>query len=187
MEKINVGNNIPVYPMPVVLAGTKVEGKVNFMAVGWVNRVNYKPPMIGMGLSKGHHTSKGIRETGVFSVNFPSSDMADVTDYCGMVSGKNTDKSALFDVFYGELQGAPLIRECPLNLECKLVQTVELPSNYFFIGEIIVAYSEEQYLTEGKLDVKKIDPILLTMPDNAYWRVGEFVGKAWDLGKKLKK
>jgi flavin reductase (DIM6/NTAB) family NADH-FMN oxidoreductase RutF len=71
-------------------------------------------------------------------------------------------------------------------LECKLIQTVELPSNNWFIGEIIESYTEETYLTDGKPDIKKMDPMVLTMPDNVYRRIGSNVAKAWSVGKKLK-
>ena len=72
------------------------------------------------------------------------------TDYCGLVSGRDTDKAALFDVYYGELKTAPMITECPLSLECGLEITVENPTNNFYIGEIIASYTEEKYLTGGE-------------------------------------
>jgi flavin reductase (DIM6/NTAB) family NADH-FMN oxidoreductase RutF len=109
-------------------------------------------------------------------------DMVAVTDYCGIVSGGKTDKSKLFEVFYGELKSAPMISECPLTIECKLVQTVDLPTNTLFIGEIRNIYSEERYLENGKPDVRKIRPFLLTMPDNRFWSVGGQVGNAWKDG-----
>jgi flavin reductase (DIM6/NTAB) family NADH-FMN oxidoreductase RutF len=184
-EKINIGNNVYVYPMPVTLVGAQVEGKANFMAVGWVSRVNANPPYIGIGINKNHYTTKGILENGSFSVNFPSADMAKKTDYSGIVSGKKEDKSRLFEIFYGELDIAPMIKECPLNLECGLVETMEFPTNYFFVGEILEAYSEEQYLTQGKPDIEKMKPLLLTMPDNCYWTIGDYKGAAWKTGMSL--
>lgn len=186
MSKINIGKNAFLYPMPIVLVGTRVEAKVNFMAVAWTSRVNYKPPMIAVCINKAHYTASGIKETGEFSVNIPSKNMVERTDYCGIVSGKTIDKSHLFEVFYGELQAAPMIMDCPLNMECKLAQTVDLPSNYLFVGEIAAAHSEDRFMTDGQPDIKKIDPIVLTMPDNNYWTVGEQVAKAWSIGKKLK-
>ncbi len=113
--------------------------------------------------------------------------MVEVTDYCGLVSGSKVDKAALFEVFYGELQDAPMIAECPLNIECKLFDTVDLPSNYLFMGVIMGAYCAEEFMTDGKPDIRKIDPVVLSMPDNSYWGIGEFVAKAWNVGKELKK
>jgi flavin reductase (DIM6/NTAB) family NADH-FMN oxidoreductase RutF len=113
--------------------------------------------------------------------------MVEATDYCGLVSGKTTDKSKVFEIFYGELKTAPMITECSLSLECKLVDKVDLQTNIFFIGEIIASYTEEKFLTNGKLDIKKMNPLLLTMPDNSYWTVGNYVGKAWNIGNTFKK
>ena len=185
VEKTRINNNVFVYPMPVTLLGANVKGKANFMALGWVSRVNATPPMIGVGVYKSHYTVEGIKENGNFSINFPGAEMIRETDFCGLFSGENLDKSSLFKVFYGELETAPMIKECTLNLECRLIKTLELPTNYFFVGEIIGAYSEEQYLTQEKPDIKKMEPLLLTMPDNSYWLVGDYAGAAWKIGKSL--
>jgi flavin reductase (DIM6/NTAB) family NADH-FMN oxidoreductase RutF len=187
MEKISLRNNGFIYPMPVALLGTNVDNKANFMALGWVMRANMNPPMLTVAVNKNHLTNKAIRENKTFSVNFPSIEMLKETDYCGLVSGKREDKSALFDVYYGELKTAPMINKFPLSLECKLHDIYEMPTNDLFIGEIIGTYTEEKYLTDGNPDIKKINPAVLTMPDNNYWSIGENIGKAWNIGKNLKK
>ena len=185
MGMIRIDTSVSIYPMPVVLAGAVVGGQANFLAVGWISRVNSRPPMIAMALNKTHYTNGGIREHKEFSVNVPGVDLSEKVDYCGLVSGREGDKSKLFSLFYGELRGAPMIRECPLCLACTLVQEVFLPSNDLFIGQIVEAYAEESTLTAGQPDITKMQPFTLTMPDNNYWRVGEKVGKAWDAGRKL--
>jgi len=86
-----------------------------------------------------------------------------------------------------ELKHAPMIKECPVSVECRLIQTVKLPKAELLIGEIINAYGDEKYMTDGKLDIKKIKPFTLTMPDNNYQAVGELVGKAWKDGLDYKK
>jgi flavin reductase (DIM6/NTAB) family NADH-FMN oxidoreductase RutF len=187
MEKIKLDKNSFLYPMPMVLVGSVVDGRANFMAVGWVSRVNFKPPMMAVALGKFHYTNAGIQRNKTFSVNIPGIDLMEKVDYCGIVSGEKTDKSKIFDVFYGELPTAPMIRECPLTLECRLVNTVDLPTNGLFIGEIVGAYSEERYLTGGKPDITKISPFTLTMPDNNYWKIGENAGKAWSVGQNFAK
>jgi flavin reductase (DIM6/NTAB) family NADH-FMN oxidoreductase RutF len=185
MEKVSLGTNAFVFPMPVVLLGTQAMGKANFMAVGWVSRMNASPPMIAVGIGKQHYTVPFIVENGTFSINVPSAALREKVDYCGLVSGGKTDKSRLFDVFYGSLKTAPMIKECPLSIECRLVKAVELPTNDVFIGEITASYADESCLTEGKPDFKKVDPLLLTMPDNGYWTIGDRAGKAWNDGRKL--
>lgn len=185
-EKVNIGTNAFLYPMPVVLVGTTVEGRANFMAVGWVSRVNGKPPMMAVVLNQRHYTPIGIRECQTFSVNIPSVDLMTQTDYCGLVSGRETDKSGIFEIFYGELETAPMIKQCPVCIECKLVEVVSLPSHYLFLGKVVATYADEGCLTGGKPDIQKINPFVLTMPDNNYWTIGEHVGKAWSVGKELK-
>ena len=186
MDKINLGATIPAYPMPVSLVGAMVEGKPNFMAVAWFTMASYKPPRMAVVLGKGHYTNPGIRENKAFSVCIPSEDMVEVTDYCGIVSGKKTDKSEVFDLFYGELETAPMIRDCPLCVECRLVDTVESGLNEIFIGDIVGTYTEDQYLSDGKLDFRKMKPLILSQPDTSYWRLGDTIAKAWNIGKKYK-
>jgi flavin reductase (DIM6/NTAB) family NADH-FMN oxidoreductase RutF len=185
MEKVKIDRNAFVYPMPMTLIGALVEDKPNFLAAAWVTRVNMKPPMIAVALG-GHYTNKGIDAKKVFSVNIPDTSLIEKTDYCGIVSGATRDKSTLFDVFYGELKDAPLIRECPIAMSCRVLQSIDLPADTLYIGEIVEVFSEDRYLTDGIPDIKKINPFTLSMPDNHYWGIGEVVGRAWQAGKKLK-
>ena len=186
MSKIKIEKKSFCLPWTQTLLGTHVQGKVNFMALDWLTRANFDPAMLGICVGNGHASNPAIRKTGQFSVNVPTVDMVEVTDYCGIASGKKDDKSKLFEVFYGELKAAPLITVCPLNIECRVVQTVDLPTNTFFIAEIVTIFSEGKYLTGDKPDVKKIRPFLLTMPDNRFWSVGEHVGNAWKDGTKFR-
>jgi flavin reductase (DIM6/NTAB) family NADH-FMN oxidoreductase RutF len=142
--------------------------------------------MIAASINPGHLTAELIAETEQFSVNFPSTKLVAKTDYAGLVTGKKLDKSALFDTFRGELEHAPMIKACPLVVECQLVQTIALPSNTLHISEVVGVYADEKIVVNGVPDPKKLDPILLTMPDNTYWSLGNPVGKAWSDGKKLK-
>ena len=186
MKKIKIESySAFLYPMPMVLAGSVVEGKANFMAVGWVSRVNSKPPLFAIALGP-HHTNKGIDENREFSINIPDVSLIEKTDHCGLASGSKTDKSELFNVFYGDLGKAPLIEECPVCMSFSLYDTVKLPSNTLYIGETKEVFTEEKYMTDNMLDIKKVNPFTLTMPDNHYWSVGENLGKAWNIGKSLK-
>ncbi|UCD87781.1 MAG: flavin reductase family protein [Desulfobacterales bacterium] len=156
------------------------------MALNRLTRVNFDPPMIGVCVNKSNASHAAILDTSEFSVNVLSVDMFKVTDYKGLVSAKRVGKSDLFEVFYGELKSAPMISGCPLTIECKGIRTVELPANSFVIAEIMNIYSEDKYLTEGKPDVKKINPFVVTIPDNRFWAIGECLGRAWNAGKTLR-
>ena len=187
MEKIKIDDiHGCLYPMPMTVVGATVKGEPNYLAVAWVCRVNVAPPMMGAALGKRHHTNKGIHEHREFSVNVPGADLIKAVDYVGLVSGEKVDKSRVFEPFYGQLKHAPMIRSCPLTMECKVINTVDLPADEFFIGEIVGVYTEERYLTDGNPDIQKMKPFTLTMPDNGYWSVGDLLGKAWSIGKDFK-
>lgn len=190
-EEIVVGKNkakftYPPYVMPVSLVGANVSGKPNFEAIAWFTLMDYQPNLIGISSEKTHHTNKGIRENKTFSVNIPSADMAAATDFCGLHSGSKVDKSKVFDIFYGELKTAPMISEFPVNIECKLNQALELLHGEIFIGEIVGVYIEDKYLTDGKPDTRKIDPLLFEGTLGNYWKVGEHVTRAFVAGKSYK-
>lgn len=182
-RKIRVGPYL--YPMPVVLIGANINSKPNFMPLAWTCIAEHKPPMILVSSSQTHLTNEGIKENECFSVNTPSEKMIIPTDFCGLKSGRDFDKSEVFNVFYGDLEKAPMIDNAPLNLECKLIHTVDLNKGHdIFIGEIVNAYSEDKYLTNGIPDMKKMNTFLFSMNDNNYWKIGEHLGRAWSIGKK---
>lgn len=181
--RIAPGDAYPV-PMPMTLVGAVVEGKANFLAAAWVTRVTMKPPMMLAALGR-HHTNRGIEEHGEFSINVPDVALLAKTDYCGIVSGRTKDKSRLFEVFFGTLAHAPLVADCPLVMACRLAEKVALPGDTLYIGEVVEVFAAEHALSEGRPDLRKIDPFVLSMPENRYFRIGEAVGRAWSAGKAL--
>lgn len=185
MKKIRIGNNPYLLPMPMVIVGSCIEERPNFMAVAWASRVNAKPALMSVTIGR-HATAPAIKETGEFSINIPSVDLLKETDLLGIVSGTDFDKSSLFDVFYGSLKKAPMIKQCPVTMECRVVQAVDLPLDTLFIGDVVEVWSEERFLSDGNPDVEKVKPFCLTMPDNRYWSVGNVVGRAWHDGLGLK-
>ena len=187
MEKVKISNQVIPFPMPMTIVSAVVQGKVNHMAVAWVSRVNHQPPLIGIALGRHHHTNRGIHETGEFGVGVPGRALLAAVDWAGIVSGVKNDKSRLFEVFYGSLAFAPLVAECPVNLACRLVQTVEFPTNELFVGEVVEAFCGTEFLANGAPILDKLLPYVLTMPDNRYWATGEALGRAWSVGRDFKK
>ena len=183
MEKLKLGPQTLLFPMPAVLVGAKVDAKPNFMTAAWCGIAASKPPAVSVGLQKVRHTLKGIIEQDTFSINVPSAALARQVDYCGIYSGKKRDKSELFDIFYGALKTAPLIRECPVNLECRVIHCLDLKSHELVIGEIIETYVSQDCVTEEKPDPAKIDPLIYTAGVMQYQRLGEVVGTAFNMGK----
>jgi flavin reductase (DIM6/NTAB) family NADH-FMN oxidoreductase RutF len=185
--KKNLGAVNSLYPMPVTLVGATVNGKPNYLTVAHVGIMNHaQPAYITVGLGKMHYTNAGIKENKTFSVNIPSEDMVVETDYCGIVTGKNTDKATLFEAFYGELKTAPMITECPVNLECKLYDIIDFPTHDVFIGEIMGTYCDENVLTDNAVDLLKVRPMLFDMGRRHYWRLGEPFAECWNIGKQLR-
>ncbi len=183
MNKIELENQPFIYPMPVVIVGAEVEGKPNYMTAAWVTPVNFKPVMIGVTLGKSHYTCKGIREHGEFSLSIPSQDQMRAVDYVGLVSGNKADKSEVFEAFYGELKHAPMVKECPLTMECRVTEVVSLKVDDLFIAEMAGVYCSDDCLTGGEIDIAKARPFVFTMPDKGYWSLGEKIGTGWESGK----
>lgn len=185
-KKVDLGPKVASYPMPVALIGTNINGKANFLVAAWFTSVSNNPPRVAVALNKTHYTNQRIKDKKTFSVCIPSADMLNATDYCGLVSGAKTDKSKVFDVFYGKLGSAPMISECPVNQECKLEKVVDNGGHELFIGEIVSTFTEDAYLTNGIIDLKKVKPFMLSFHDQRYFELGEPKAKAWNAGKNYK-
>lgn len=171
-------------PMPVTIIGTTIDDRPNFMTAGWVARVNAEPARIGVSISRDHATADAIIKNGSFSVCVPGHDILSRVDQCGVISGRDFDKSALFSHFYGVLKDVPMIVECPVCMECSLHETLSGESNYFFIGNIEAVHADPKCLSgESTLDPEMAGFIILTMPDNRYWSLGMEIGRAWSIGK----
>lgn len=183
MEKTKLGPQTLLYPMPAALIGARVNEKPNFMTAAWCGIAAHEPPAISVALHKDRYTLKGIRENGTFSVNVPCSPLAKNADFCGIYSGESKDKSQIFKAFYGELGTAPLIEECPVNLECKAIHYLDLRSHTLVVGEIFETYMAKRCLTDGKGDPAKIDPLIYIPGTMHYYRLGEFIAPAFQIGR----
>jgi flavin reductase (DIM6/NTAB) family NADH-FMN oxidoreductase RutF len=188
MGKIKAGSFNPLPIVPIVLVGANVNGKPNYMAVGFVGGVNVRPAVVCVSLYKVHHTPKGILENGTFSINIPSADYVIETDYCGLVSGKTTDKSNIFTTFYGELETAPMIEEFPIACECKYIdEKIEFAMDIAYFGEVHQVYmSEDVVAGDKKIDITKANPIIYSGIENLYRTIGENVGQGWSIGRDYK-
>jgi flavin reductase (DIM6/NTAB) family NADH-FMN oxidoreductase RutF len=188
MSKVQLGPKTLIYPMPTFLVGANVDDKPNFMAVAWGGISNLDPPMISVAVRHQRHTNKGIKQNKTFSVNLPSVDLVKETDYCGIVSGVKVDKVKIcgFKVFYGRLKSAPMIEQCPLNLECSLAHVIDLGSHDLIIGKIEETHISDNCLTGGKPDAAKVNPLIYITGELPYYRaLGEVVARAFSIGKEL--
>lgn len=182
MEKQKMGAFNYIYPIPTILLGAKVNGKPNFTTLGNCGIVSMSPCTVYVSSEKNHYTNIGINKTGVFSINIPSTQLVKKTDYCGLVSGKKKDKSSIFSTFYGEV-GAPMIEECPVCIECKVIKIIEINNMEMFIGEVVQSYIDKACIENGKPNTLIIDPLIYDI-GNTYRNLGNWSAKAFSVGMK---
>ena len=97
-----------------------------------------------------------------------------------------TDKSKVFEIFYGNLEKAPMITLCPINMECRLYDIYDTPTYDLIIGEIVETYADEAILKDGKVDLAVAKPLLFDMSSIQYWSIGKALANCWNVGKKMK-
>lgn len=182
----NFGAKSWIYPMPVLMVGTYDEkGIPNVMNAAWGGM--YDTDQIMVCLSHDHKTTNNIKQNGAFTVSFATAATVVPCDYVGIVSANSVpDKfdRAGFHAEKSDFVNAPIIKELPMTLECKLVKFNE---DGICIGDIVNVSVDESVLDErGQVDAKRLDPIIYDGVTHAYWRFGEKVGQAFSDGKKLK-
>lgn len=187
MSRKNFGAKPFSYPQPVLIIAAYGENDVPSAmnaALGGIS--DYKE--ISMDLSKGHKTVKDLRARGAFTVSMGTLSQMVACDYVGVVSGnKVPDKVAKagWHVEKSSFVDAPLIKELPLALECKLISYDE--ETGILKGEIVNVSADESILDEeGRVDVKKLQPITFDPFNNKYIVLGETVGDAFKIGLSLK-
>lgn len=166
-------NKHQLYPLPAVLVGALVDERPNYLVIGYICPFAFGR-YIFLSMYRKRHTFRGIKEHRAFSVNIPSEDLLQEMHICGSKSGRDYDKSKLFDTFYGELKTAPMIKQCPITIECKLTEIITREDGEGVIGRVIKSYVDEECLTEGELDISKVHPLLWSQGagDNLYYSLG---------------
>jgi len=182
----NFGAKTWLYPMPVLIVGTYDEnGTPNAMNAAWGGIYDTNQVMVC--LANDHKTTENIRNTKAFTVSFATVETVVPCDYVGIVSANdvpNKFTKAGFHAAKSEYVNAPLIEELPMTVECKLIKFNE---DGICIGEIVNVSADERILDEnGKIDAKKLDPIIYDSVTHAYWGFGEKVGQAFSDGKKIR-
>lgn len=187
MKKMKMGPQPMLWAHPTTLVGADVDGKPNFATVAWAGVAAGTPPAVSIALQHPRYVLKGIRQNLTFSVNIPSRELVKETDYCGLISGAKTDKvkDCNFKVFYGKTPHAPLIEQCPINLECEVRHIINMGSHALVIGEVMETHVSDDCLTEGKPDVSKVKPFAYVA--SKYHAIGEAFADAFTIGKELKK
>ncbi|MFB0545445.1 MAG: flavin reductase family protein [Anaerolineae bacterium] len=164
-----------LYPIPVVLVTCLDEdNEPNVLTVAWIGTVSSTPPQIAISVRPYRYSHALIRETGEFVVNIPTEDLLHAVDYCGRISKSTRDKFAdtgLTPEPASQVR-VPIIGECPVNIECKVVESVSLGSHDLFVGEIVAVHVDEELLDEeGFIDYVKAKAVAYL--GNEYWSLGE--------------
>ncbi|WP_455537746.1 flavin reductase family protein [Terrisporobacter sp.] len=185
MQK-NIGSVMGLYPTPLTVVGTVVDGRVNWLPIAHVGVVEHHTFLISV--DKNHELSnKGIQENKTVSVSLVNQNILRAADYCGIVKGAKVDKSDVFAHHFGELKGAPIIDEAPLSMECEVLDMFEIENFNNYIVKPVNTYVQEEFLNErGRVDYEKMSPVLFEFQNANYLSTGSVVGKCWVIGKDYK-
>jgi len=186
MMRKNFGQQTWFYPLPVLIIGTYDEiGKANAMNAAWGGI--YDGTHVVLCLSEGHKTTQNIKAKGAFTVSFADAAHVVEADYVGLVSANDmADKleRAGFHTTKSEHVDAPIIDELPMALECRLTK---VNKDGKIVGEIVNISADERILGEdGAIDPSKLQAISFDPVHNAYLKLGEKVGNAFQDGASLK-
>lgn len=173
MAKRQFKGSVMLNPVPVVLVTSKnLEGNVNVFTVGWVGVACTKPPMITISIRPERLSYDYIKLTGEFVINLPSSSLVKEVDYCGVKSGRIIDKIKEMNFKLDDCQSVnvPMIRNCPVSMECKVKSITPLGTHDLFLAEILSVNVDESIIDgSGKIHFDKAD--LLTYSHGEYFRL----------------
>ncbi|MHB8064866.1 MAG: flavin reductase family protein [Ruminiclostridium sp.] len=165
-------------PVPVVMVScADKEGKPNIITLAWAGTINSDPPMVSISIRKSRYSHALIREKGEFVINLPNTKLTFSTDYCGVKSGRDIDKFEAMNLTpeKASIVSVPIIKECPVNLECVVKQVIELGSHDMFLAEIVATNVDGALLDENeKLDLSKAD--LICYSHGEYYPLGKSLG-----------
>ena len=165
---------------PVVLVTCQDEGaKPNIITLAWVGVVNSDPPMISIAIRPQRHSYGIVKRTGEFVANLPTTEILKEMDFCGVASGSKLDKFSATKLtpMNAEKVKAPLIKECPVNLECRVKQVIPLGSHDLFLGEVVAAHMDSEIQDEkGRMDIGKAKLFAFCAGAAEYWSLRERIG-----------
>ncbi len=169
-----------LYPLPAVMVSTADRnGEDNIITVAWTGTVCTNPAMLYISVRPERYSYHMIRESGEFAVNLTTERLAKATDWCGVRSGRDADKWKETGLTRGKaerLQFAPVIEECPVNIECRVTEVKELGSHHMFLAEVLAVQAEEECMREdGKFELNSAG--LIAYSHGEYFSLGESHGR----------
>ena len=167
-----------LYPLPVVMVSlADRDDRPNIITLAWVGTVCTNPPMVSISVRPERYSYPILKETGEFVINLTTKELAFATDYCGVKSGRDVDKfkeMGLTPIPASEVK-APMIKEAPVSIECRVKEIRELGSHHMFLAEVVAVHADERYMDENnRFDLNLAKPLVYSH--------GEYMGTGKQLG-----
>lgn len=167
-----------LYPVPAVLITVAdKQGKPNIFTVAWAGTVCSDPPMVSISVRPTRYSHQIIEDTGEFVINLTTRKLAYATDYCGVKSGRDTDKfkDMHLSILPADKVKAPLLKESPVNIECRVKQTLRLGTHDMYVADVVAVHADEAYMDKkGRFMLDKAEPIAYS--HGGYFTLGEKLG-----------
>ncbi|MDX2442302.1 MAG: flavin reductase family protein [Bacteroidales bacterium] len=191
MSKILWKPGTMIYPLPAVMVSCgHNEEEYNIITIAWTGTISSDPPMCFISVRPQRHSYEIIKRTGEFVINLTTLELARATDWCGVRSGKKYNKFREMNLTpeKAEFVSAPLIKESPVNIECKVTEIKPLGVHHMFMANILAIHGDEKYMNKetGAFQFDKAQPICYS--HGKYYELGKFIGKfGFSVMKKKKK
>jgi flavin reductase (DIM6/NTAB) family NADH-FMN oxidoreductase RutF len=179
-----------LYPLPAVMVSAgSLEGNQNILTVAWTGTICTNPAMVYISVRPERYSYQMIKDTGEFVINLTTEKLAKATDYCGVRSGRDVDKWKETGLTPGKaekLEYAPIINECPVNIECQVTEVKELGSHHMFIAEVQGVQVDDAYINKtNKFELNQTG--LLVYSHGEYLSLGNTLGMfGYSVRKKVK-
>lgn len=171
-------NVISFYPVPVVMISSgDINGSKNISTVSWTGIISSKPHLVYISVRPERYSYNLIKSSGEFVINLVTKDLTYATDFCGTNSGKNIDKFKELGLTAqkASIVNAPIIKESPINIECRVKEVLEYGTHHMFVSEVVSTMVTESYVTENKIDFLKDD--FTVYLNREYFSTTDFIGK----------
>lgn len=190
--KIQLGPSDILFPVPAALVVSGFFEKPNIITVAWIGIMSSSPPVLGISLKRNRYSLELISTTKEFTINIPQSSKFKEVDDCGIVSGKERNKfnDTGFTPQRSKKIKAPIIKECPFNIECRVIREVELGEWVMILGEIVETHIDNDKINnanENEIDIAKINPLVYCATVREYWTLGNKLGNGFNDGKEILK
>ncbi len=186
-KRVTLSPKMYLYPVPLALVGANVLGKPSWWTIATCGLMPFTPAVVNVVISRARHVNAGILQGRAFSINFPSVELVNVLGLETLESGAVlAEKPGVLDLALAGETRVPVIENCPLSFECKLVQTMEYSNDFLYTGRIVSAYAHPDVLgPDGLPDVERARPLVVHLYDGRCWSMGESVSRTGLMDKEF--